>query len=117
MRISEWSSDVCCTDLGRGGGLAGLTVGGDDRFADVTRQINGDGGALAGRRGDRDLAVRLAQEADALDEAEPGRLADRLDGEKRIEHTLEHHALHAAAPFGHSYADILPGGPHVSVPR
>src|SRR3546814_14922857 len=100
MRISEWSSDVCCTDHGRGGGLAGLTVGGDDRFADVTRQINGDGGALAGRRGDRDLAVRLAQEAEDLAEAEPGALADRLGGEKRLEHTLQHHGRHAAAGVG-----------------
>src|SRR3546814_14971646 len=59
MRISGCSSDVCSSDL--------LP-------------------APVGRRGDRDLAVRLAQEDEDLAEAEPGALADRPGGEKRLAH-------------------------------
>ena len=49
----------------------------------------------------RDLALGLADEAENLAEPEAGALADRLGGEERLEHALQHLGRHAAAGIGH----------------
>ena len=101
-RVTEWPSSPSrvsakCADLvivlddqDLGAGLLGdaaLLVGlrGDRDAALAARQQQGDGGALAGRAFDRDVAARLGGEAIDLAEAEAGALARLLGGEEGLE--------------------------------
>src|SRR3546814_18355656 len=72
MRISDWSSDVCSSDLG------GLRVGGDARQAGSEQRLIG-GGFGAPRAGDGQHGfveidtARVGRSGGAGGEAEPGR--------------------------------------------
>src|SRR3546814_4471240 len=102
MRISDWSSDVCSSDLDFLGTLIdeeddqidlGVVVG--DRFGDVLQQHR-----LAGaRRCDDQRALALALRADEVDHARRLVLDRRIDGIEREllvrseEHTSELQSL------------------------
>ena len=62
----------------RGHGLGGRTVGG-------ARQVDDDGGALAERALDVDMAPRLGDEAVHHAQPQARALADLLGGEERVE--------------------------------
>src|SRR3546814_13568967 len=74
MRISDWSSDVCSSDLLHSGGGA-------------DGQGHGEGRALAEGAVDTDAALVRLDDAVADGEADPGALADVLGGEDGLEDT------------------------------
>src|SRR3546814_17104559 len=89
MRISDWSSDVCSSDLDAGRGMKhGFPVqrGRIHRVlafrADMAGQIEVDAGAPAGFGFDADFALALMHEAENLAEAEARPLAHRFGGEE-----------------------------------
>src|SRR3546814_2444954 len=96
MRISDWSSDVCSSDLDAGRGMKhGFPVqrGRIHRVlafrADMAGQIEVDAGAPAGFGFDADFALALMHEAENLAEAEARPLAHRVGGEEGFEHAGE----------------------------
>src|SRR3546814_1739491 len=90
MRISDWSSDVCSSDLARAaaavvGQIEGFRPGGDDaggmheqRAGDAAAMAQGKaGGAVAVEGEDLDRVVALAAAVDHLQEQEIGRASGR----------------------------------------
>src|SRR3546814_1088826 len=101
MRISDWSSDVCSSDLGR--------------------QQHGEHGPAAPRLttsrlttwgiADADAAAVGAHHAVADREADAGALADRLGGEEGIEDARADFGRHAGAAVAHGDAHLPAGCP------
>src|SRR3546814_19403991 len=59
MRISDWSSDVCSSDLDRGGRKGGVdAIGRDQRGSRRARRGGGAQGGDGSLPGDRDSAAR-----------------------------------------------------------
>src|SRR3546814_7708578 len=104
MRISDWSSDVCSSDLrsrsglrrglGRGGGRHGdgRTAGEAERLG----QRRGIGGGIAvdagGDHGDADLAVQIVVERRTPDDVRVG-IDQFADMVRSAEHTSELQSL------------------------
>src|SRR3546814_2483975 len=88
MRISDWSSDVCSSDLKnrpRTPQIAlGLLPGRRHRrgAGGVDGKVDGEGRALAGHRIGEDVPARLLDDAVDGREPQPGALAGFLGGEE-----------------------------------
>src|SRR3546814_15689834 len=115
MRISDWSSDVCSSDLDAGRGMKhGFPVqrGRIHRVlafrADMAGQIEVDAGAPAGFGFDADFALALMHEAENLAEAEARPLAPRFGGEEGFEHAGEGFGRYAAVVVPAAEAYIFP---------
>src|SRR3546814_12632360 len=97
MRISDWSSDVCSSDLLHSGGGA-------------DGQGHGEGRALAEGAVDTDAALVRLDDAVADGEADPGALADVLGGEEGPDDTALDLFGDARAAVGECQGHLLRGG-------
>src|SRR3546814_16875152 len=95
MRISDWSSDVCSSDLLRlcGGRWGRRRIVGRA----VDGQIDGEAGPFARLAVGKDETRRLLDDAIDGRQAEPGALADILGGEEGLEKLGEHVGGNAGA--------------------
>src|SRR3546814_15278014 len=94
MRISDWSSDVCSSDLRRGAG-------------GVDGKVDGEGRALAGHRIGEDVPARLLDDAVDGREPQPGALAGFLGGEEGLENLAEMFGRDARAGIAHLECGII----------
>src|SRR3546814_14623456 len=104
MRISDWSSDVCSSDLEAGGDLAG-----GDHSPEGHQQ-------LAGERHDQLLAQRLARVDDAFGAAPvpAGEFAVGLEAQEppgELDHRVTHPAVAGPRPPLLAAAVAAPLGP------
>src|SRR3546814_2598763 len=102
MRISDWSSDVCSSDLFQ------VRLGLDVLRATCARKIELHRRPLPHLAVDADMAAGLLGKAINHAEAKARALALRLRREERLEHTIDDGRIDTGPGVAHRDHDVLP---------